>query len=205
MAITSYSELLTALTNWRGQDTLQASRYPEWIALFEAWFNRNHRLRQMETSSASALSSNARTVPSDYLAWRSVEWYGITPHRELKWVHPKRLTSGWTAVGDGATTEFFTIESDTLTVAPADTANSTVLLRYYQKVPALTVSNTTNWLLTANPDLYLNGCLYEAAKLQRDVEAVALYKGARDEIGREMRDLSAMTQGEDAVRTSDYF
>jgi hypothetical protein len=34
---------------------------------------------------------------------------------------------------------------------------------YYAQIPALSDSNTTNWMLTKNPDIYLYGALLEAS------------------------------------------
>jgi hypothetical protein len=56
-----------------------------------------------------------------------------------------------------------------------------LIVLYYQKIPALTVSNTTNWLLTAHPDLYLYTTLSEAYGVIKNAEQEAKWYGkARD-------------------------
>jgi hypothetical protein len=52
---------------------------------------------------------------------------------------------------------------DTFQLVPTPDASYTVELTYYSKIPALSDSNTTNWLLTNSPDVYLYGSLLEAA------------------------------------------
>ena len=47
MAITTNSELNTAVANWLSRSDL-TSRIPEFIALFEAKFNRDMRVPQQE-------------------------------------------------------------------------------------------------------------------------------------------------------------
>ena len=48
-----------------------------------------------------------------------------------------------------------------LVPAPADDIE--IEMVYYGKIPALTSINTTNWLLTRAPDIYLYGALTHAA------------------------------------------
>jgi hypothetical protein len=60
-----------------------------------------------------------------------------------------------------ATSRYYTIEGANIILADQSTTTDLIVL-YYQKIPALTISNTTNWLLTAHPDLYLYTTLSEA-------------------------------------------
>jgi hypothetical protein len=45
-------------------------------------------------------------------------------------------------------------------------------LVYYAKIPALSVSNTTNWLLQKMPALYLHGALMHLGMFNRDNELI---------------------------------
>jgi hypothetical protein len=49
-----------------------------------------------------------------------------------------------------------------LEVFPTPNGSYSVELLYYQKIPALSDANTTNWLLTDYPDVYLYGALLQA-------------------------------------------
>ena len=82
MAIGTFSELQTAIANWpQRSDTTFTNRVTEFIALFEGWFNRNVRCRQMETSASLTPSSGTASLPSDYLAVRRVTWTGSDEFR----------------------------------------------------------------------------------------------------------------------------
>ena len=48
-------------------------------------------------------------------------------------------------------------------------------LLYYQKIPALSASNTTNWLLTAHPDVYLYGALMQSAPYLDDDQRMQVW------------------------------
>jgi hypothetical protein len=72
MAITTNSELNTAVANWLSRSDL-TSRIPEFIALFEAKFNRDMRVPQQERRNES-FSVNAEyvSVPTDFLELRAM-------------------------------------------------------------------------------------------------------------------------------------
>ena len=195
MAITTYTELQTAISNWLDH-TLFSARSPEFIALFEAAANRRLRVRQMEASTNLTPSSGSATLPTDYLSWRRVTWTGSS-RVELQYVHPSYLQAAYpTSPSD--TPRIFTIEGSTLKVRPVD--DTALEFDYFQKVPAL-ADNATNWLLTAHPDLYLFGSLVEAEMFGVNDERAPLWKTRRDEIFDEIEKLSNKTRGAGAIRT----
>jgi hypothetical protein len=57
---------------------------------------------------------------------------------------------------------FFTIFGSEIELCPTPDQDYTVEMVYRQNLPAL-ASNSTNWLLTLAPDLYLYGALLESA------------------------------------------
>ena len=61
MAISTYTELQTAVANWLDRDDLTA-RIPEFIALTEARFNRLLRVRSMETEADQVTTSGTRSL-----------------------------------------------------------------------------------------------------------------------------------------------
>ena len=60
-------------------------------------------------------------------------------------------------------------------VYPSPDTSYTGEIIYYSKVPALSDSNTTNWLLTLSPDIYLYGTLIQSAPYLRDDERTAVW------------------------------
>ena len=48
---------------------------------------------------------------------------------------------------------------------------------YYAKLAKLSVSNTTNWLLTMSPDVYLYGSLLQAAPYLQDDARIQVWAG----------------------------
>lgn len=66
--------------------------------------------------------------------------------------------------------------------------------QYYVKVPALSDSNTTNWLLTSNPDLYLFAGLEACAKYLRDPEGAMAWAAQAQGIIDTLNSISAADQ-----------
>lgn len=166
MAITTATELRTALEGWLYRTDVTA-RLDEFIALFEARFNRDVRVRGMEASMAStALVSGAVANPTAFLAWKELRCdtdhdYTLEP-RPLEWIRNQ---------ADYAASPLYFAVMDAQTVCYP--TSGSVLGTYYRFLPSLT-SNSTNWLLTAHPDLYLMGSLEEAAIYTRDETLMAM-------------------------------
>jgi len=173
MALDSYSSLKSSLQDWLQGRTDLATVSEDCIALAEADFNRTLRVREMETSSTLTPSSGEATLPTDYLAWRTVT--ALTdPRRELEYVAPSYIEDEY---GDreAGTPAFFTIRGSTILIVPYPTGN--VRLDYFQKIPALSDANTSNWLLEAYPNLYLYQSLKHLAVYLDNDAAAQKYAG----------------------------
>jgi hypothetical protein len=195
MAITTYAQLQAAVASWLDRDDL-TTEIVDFITLFEAVANRRLRVRQMETSTTLTPSSGSATLPSDYLQWRRVTWTGSV-RQELEYVHPSYLQALYPDTPSDTPT-VFTIEGSTLKVRP--TSETGLEFDYYQKIAALSDAATTNWLLTAHPDLYLFGSLVEAQMFTVDPEQAAIWKARRDEVFDEISSLGRKSQASGAIR-----
>ena len=179
MALSTYSGLVTALESWLNRTDLSAL-IPDYISLFEARMNRLVRVPQMEASSTSTATSSTVALPEDFLSLREVRVggkliEGMNPQflRELYRDHTGGTTYGYAVVGAS------------LLLQPAPTS-AVVAITYYQKIPCLTASNTSNWLLASHPDIYLYGVLCEAKAHIMDEEQSTKWKAAWDEAMSEL-------------------
>lgn len=152
MAITNYSELQTAVLNWlsRTGDTNLSSRVPECIALAELSFNRELRTRQMETSDTLTPVSGVCTLPTDYLELRRI-YVNTSVPIEMEYIPPEQFYLKFPVTAGGS--KYYTIEGDSILLA--DRGSTAVKILYFQEIPALSDSNTSNWLLNKHHDLYL--------------------------------------------------
>ena len=161
MAISTYSELKTAVENWLDRDDLTA-RVPEFIVLCEARFNRALRIRAMETKESASTVAGQRglALPTGYIQMRNLQ-INSNPITPMRYVTPEiydRLYGG-TSTG---TPEFYTILSDEIQLGPTPASVQTIEMLFYKKFDALSDVTTTNWMITNAPDAYLYGALLEA-------------------------------------------
>ena len=66
MAITTYSELQTAVSNWLHRSDL-TSYIPDFITLAETRIYREVRARDMETAFSDTIASGAVALPTSYI------------------------------------------------------------------------------------------------------------------------------------------
>ena len=159
MAIGTYAELQTAVANWLDRDDL-ADRIPEFIALAEARMNRVFRLRLMEakyTASTVAAQRNY-ALPAGYLQMRNLQ-INTTPITPCQYVTP----------------EIYTIIVNEIQLGPIPASEQTIEMLFYKKITALSVSNTTEAMLTDNPDIYLYGALLEAEPFLMNDERLGVW------------------------------
>ena len=174
MAIGTYAELKTAVANWLDRNDL-TDRIPEFIALAEARMNRVLRLRMMEskyTASTVAAQRNYN-LPTGYVQMRNFQ-INTSPITPLQYVSPEiydRLWGGST----GGTPQFYTIIANEIQLGPIPGSVLTMEMLFYKKITALSASNTTEQMLTDNPDIYLYGALLEAEPFIMNDERVALW------------------------------
>lgn len=165
MPFDSYSALQTSIAGWlMGRDDLTAV-IPDFITLAESRLNRVLRVREMETTTTLTPASNVCTLPSDFIEARRVV-ANSSPQSVLEPITPDYAIENYSTNVSGSVPLFYTIVGSSLTAYPL--SDSTVSLVYYRTLPALTSTNTSNWLLSKAPDLYLYGSLIEAAPYLED-------------------------------------
>lgn len=179
MAITTYSELLTAAANWLARDDLTA-RIPEFITLCEAKLNRELMVRQMETRSTTTCDTSDTepefiSLPSDFQSMRRIRLSSVTGKPRLQYLNgaqadEKRYGSDNTS-GQPA---YFTIMGSEIELIPTPDSNYTIEMVYRKNIPAI-ATNSTNWLLTMAPDVYLYGTLLEAMPYTAEDDRIAVW------------------------------
>ena len=197
MAIATYSDLNASIANWLARSDL-TSVIPDFVALFEARINRVLQVRQMVTSTTLTPSSGVATLPTDYLEWRRVTWAG--DYRvNLQYVVPAYFAEQYPD-SPSDVPRVFTIEGASLKVMPI--SDTSIDFLYAQKVPALSASNTTNWLLTAHPDVYLAGSMVEARAYNMNGESAMAWNSKAENAMNEIIQLSAHTEAQASQRVT---
>lgn len=182
MAIASYSDLKSAAADWLNRADLTGV-IPTFISLAEAKFNRELRTRDMLTRAQATSNNEFVAVPSDFLEAYDLEldMTNIGPQQSLQYIGPNEAKILKANKAHGRT-EFFTIIDGAFELIPAPNANTDLLLTYYARIPALSNTQTGNWLLTKSPDLYLYSTLLEASPYLKDDQRIQIWAAARQQV-----------------------
>jgi len=189
MAISTYSELKTAVADFLNRDDLN-SAVENFVALGEANISRDIRHYLMESTSSLSVSSQYTSLPSDWLETIRVSVSTGSGDVPLQLLSRQQLAQIRADNDDSTGTPgYYSHRASTLEAYPSPDSTYTVTLDYFAKVPALSDSNTTNWLLTRAPDVYLYASLLHTAPyLQEDARVpvwAQLYSAAVQNLNSE--------------------
>ena len=187
MAISTYSELQTAVANWLDRDDLSA-RIPEFISLAEARFNRLLRLRSMESKQTASTVGGQRNynLPASYIQMRNFQ-LNTSPLTTLSYVTPEIYDRVWGG-STGGIPKFYTIVADEISLGPIPGSVLTMEMLFYRRFDNLSASTTTNWLLTYAPDIYLYASMLEAEPFIMNDERVPLWATALERAITDMQE-----------------
>ena len=166
MSISTYAQLQSTVSDWLNRDDLSAV-IPSFITLAEADINRKLRDWRMETRSTATLDVQYSALPADWLETIRLNISGDTSRLEL--VSQGALAELRAMRGDlvGKPTHY-AHTAGSLELFPTPDQTYTAEMVYFAKVPTLSNSVTTNWLLTTAPDVYLYGALTQTAPYLKD-------------------------------------
>ena len=187
MAISTYSELTTAVANWLDRDDLTL-RIPEFIALAEAKFNRTLRLRSMEAKYTADTIAGQRNLalPTGYIQMRNFQVNG-NPLTTLSYVTPEIYDRLWGGSTSGIP-KFYTILANEVSFGPIPATVMEVEMLFYKKFDNLSITATTNSLITDAPDVYLYGAMMEAEPFIMNDERVTLWGSALSNAIQELQE-----------------
>ena len=199
MTISTYSELLTAGSNWLGGRTDLTSRFPEFVVLCEAKLNRELFVRQMETRSTTTCDTSDDepefiSLPTDFQSMRRVRLSSVSGKPRLKFLNGTQADEYRYGQGNSAAQPaYFTIMGSEMELIPTPDSNYTIEMVYRKNIPAL-VTNSTNWLLTLAPDVYLYGMLLESAPYIKEDERIQVWASGFSQALQSLNSLGQLAQ-----------
>jgi hypothetical protein len=176
MAITTYAELQTAVTDWMTRSNL-SGRAADFIALAEARLNReipavetDETLTGTATSRRISISALSMVEPIALFLAKSGQ-----DEREIQ----QKPDGSFPYLNTEGEPSFYAIDGENIDFdRPLDEAYP-FRFRYRQKF-ALSDSATTNWLLTNHPDVYLAATLVWGGVFIRNPQYSAIFAGSLD-------------------------
>ena len=172
--VTDYSTLQAHIADTLNRSDL-TSVIPNFIQQFESQAKDDHRLRRLTDRGNFSISADGVSLPSDLYSLES--WYhdGSTYFGPITIVGADQIGSLKGSHGDSGVPQYASITANRARFAPEPDGTYTTKMTYWQTVSNLSATNTTNWLLTTRPDIYLYGSMIEAHIYLKDAE-----KEARD-------------------------
>lgn len=188
MGLSTYSELQATIAAFLDRDDL-TSNIPDFITLAEARMNRDIRHWEMEARSTATFDEQYEGLPSDWLELIRVT---LTNDRHLDVISQAKMAEYREANENTAgKPRFYALSASQIELLPTPDDDYAATLIYYKRIPSLSVSTTSNWLLQHSPDAYLYCSLMQTAPFLVEDERLPvwaeLYRSARDAINAESR------------------
>lgn len=165
----TYAALKTDVATYLHRSDLTAL-IPAFVERAEAYlFRELQQIKDLAASATGTTTGEYATLPTDFGSVSKLTvTYGSTEYT-LDYKDE-------TAVAATTVPYLYALENNQLRIFGASTGQ-TYTLYYTAKLAALSDSNTTNWLLTNAPDLYLYATAMEGAKHIRDEAEIARCAG----------------------------
>ena len=181
MSLDTYANLQTEIAGFLNRDDL-TSAIPTFIDLAEAQMSRDIRHWRMQERATITIDAQYEDRPTD---WIETIRFVLTGNgtSALDLLAQNAMADFRSGSADTAgTPRYYTHTQSQFEFYPTPDETYIGDLLYYQQIPALSDSNTTNWLLTNAPDVYLYGALLHTAPyLQEDARVTVwaqLYSAA---------------------------
>lgn len=182
MALTTYSQLKSAVADWLNRTDLTSAIDYDFLPLAEAEMRR--RIRRSTDTATLYVASAAVSPPSDLAEPISLRINSGTVYQDtaLQICSPSMLgdvLARWSGTS-GRPTHVAYYDSQ-FHFAPEPDQSYDCTLVYVKQFTPLSGSNPTNTILDEAPDIYLYGCLLQAAAYLEHDERVAMWKAKFDE------------------------
>lgn len=184
--IADYASLLVDAGEYSGRNDI-AHLFPRFLGLAELKLNRFLRVADMEVVGTVAFTNGAGALPTDFLEAREVKNANGLPIRAVSLQQLAESYAGRAGIPTG-----YAIVGSTINVRPVGDGNLTIT--YYGKIPPLSRTNPSNWLLEKAPDAYLYSLVEEIAIWERDADKA----GAALQL--KMQALSGLKIGDERTR-----
>ena len=186
MAISTYSELKTAVANWLNRSDL-TSRVPEFIAIAEGEISRRVRCRFNEKRVTASISTQYFDIPSNFIEMRNFQ-LNTDPIVHLNYVTPEQMDLSAPDATTGQP-KYYTIHGTEFELKPVPDTTYTAAMTYFYRLTAFSGDNDTNTLLTSYPDIYLYASLLAAQPFLIDDSRIQLWDSLLSGAIKEVNDI----------------
>lgn len=181
----NYTEIKSLALGYADRtDTEVIDAMDGFIKVVESRINRALDVRKMAINATITRVEGAELydLPSDFVGLRDIEISSSEKRTTAHYLNPEQMNEQ-SNNPDGGT--YYTIIANQFQILPKSDSDNLDIV-YYQRVPNLNETDSTNWLSEDNPDTYVFGLLVEINSFIKDAEGAALwdnrFKSSVDEI-----------------------
>lgn len=174
----TYTDIIATALDYadRADDADVVNRMDVFLRVVEARVNRILQTgRQSKRAYVFTTNDNIfYSLPEDFAGMRNIllkDAAQSTSGIVLDYVNPEVFN---TYAANNSRSGIYTIVSCSLYVWPYED-NKVLEITYYQQVPPLSETITTNWLSKISPDAYIQGLLVEISSFVKDQESMSLW------------------------------
>lgn len=180
MTLATYTDLISATSDWLSRNDIDAARSSDFVTLFETYASRLLRDSRMEiTDTLEAVEGTAALdLPAEFLEGRSLRHVG-TPYEALT-IDPPASLGDTSPTAPAGRPSRYAITGRQIVLWPVPDTAYDLTIVYFGGLTRLSATVATNWLLQRAPDVYLNGAIAEACDYLDDDRRSAKYAAKRD-------------------------
>jgi hypothetical protein len=173
MALSTYAELQASVISFSHRSDLD-SMIPDFIRLAEdkVYALIESDRQDVKTTISTVSDQEYVTLPTDFIEFRSLSIANNGYTGTLDYLAPDQYQNQYTDTTTGFP-RVYTIIGDALYARPIADAVYTMTALYSARLATLCETNTTNWLLTNYPMVYLYAALEQKDKYIKDAAGAA--------------------------------
>jgi len=169
--ITNYSTLKSTIADYLNRADL-TSQIETFIQFAEADLNTRLRCREQIVRAEATSDAEFVQLPADWL--EAINLHIVGGQQPLRYVTLDEADiinkeQIYTAP------HFYSLMNGAIEIIPEPSDDIDIEMIYYAKITSLSDVNTTNWLLTKAPDVYLYGALTHAAPFLMDDQRIPVF------------------------------
>lgn len=172
----NYTEITELALSYADRGDAEVSgKIDSFLRIVEARINRKLKTMDMSTrlSIPTVTDQEYYDLPVDFGGLREIKHESSGLDTTLHYATPQAL-DGLQGFSNTAKT-YYTIVGNQIRISPTIETGTNIEIVYYQRVPQLTGTATTNWLSNYNEDCYVFGLLVEISSFVKDAEAKAIW------------------------------
>jgi len=177
--MSTFSQLQTDIKNYMEDDGTEFSTsLTQFISNTELKLSRDLSTPEFKRKVTSAFSSSDPflTMPTDLVTIEHLQVVNSNVRTILQLKSDELILEYWpNRTSTGVPKYYSYFDTSTIYVAPTPSSNLSLEISYKRRLPALSDSNTSNFLTTDAYDALLYGCLIEASLFNRNDKLVQYY------------------------------